>query len=101
MAVCEKCGLPEDLCVCEEIVKDSMRIRITSDTRRFGKTTTILSGIDGKDIDLRDLARQLKSKLACGGTVKDGNIELQGEHKERVKEILETIGYSPESIDIR
>ena len=101
MAVCEKCGLPEDLCVCEEIVKESMRIKITSDTRRFGKTTTILSGIDGKDIDLRDLARQLKSKLACGGTVKDGNIELQGEHKERVKEILVTIGYSPESIDIR
>jgi len=101
MAVCEKCGLPEDLCVCEEIVKESMRIKITSDTRRFGKTTTILSGIDGKDIDLRDLARQLKSKLACGGTVKDGNIELQGEHKERVKEILVTIGYPPESIDIR
>jgi translation initiation factor 1 len=101
MAVCEKCGLPDDLCVCEEIVKESMRIKITSDTRRFGKTTTILSGIDGKDIDLRDLAKQLKSKLACGGTVKDGNIELQGEHKERVKEILVTIGYSPESIDIR
>ena len=101
MAVCEKCGLPDDLCVCEEIVKESMRIKITSDTRGFGKTTTILSGIDGKDIDLRDLAKQLKSKLACGGTVKDGNIELQGEHKERVKEILVTIGYSPESIDIR
>jgi translation initiation factor 1 len=100
MAVCEKCGLPEDLCVCEEIVKESMRIKITSDTRRFGKTTTIISGIDGKDIDLRDLARQLKSKLACGGTVKEGNIELQGEHKEKVKEILITIGYSPESIDI-
>jgi len=101
MAVCEKCGLPEDLCVCEEIVKESMRIKITSDTRRFGKTTTIVSGIDGKDIDLRELARQLKSKLACGGTVKEGKIELQGEHKERVKEILETIGYSHESIDIR
>jgi len=101
MAVCEKCGLPEDLCVCEEIVKESVRIKITSDTRRFGKTTTIVSGIDDKDIDLRDLARQLKSKLACGGTVKDGNIELQGEHKGRVREILESIGYSPESIDIR
>ena len=101
MAVCEKCGLPEDLCVCEEIVKESLRIKITSDTRRFGKTTTIVSGIDDKDIDLRELARRLKSKLACGGTVKDGNIELQGEHKGKVKEILEAIGYSPESIDIR
>lgn len=101
MAVCDKCGLPDDLCVCEEIVKESQRVRISLDKRRFGKFATIIDGIDDKGINLKELSSLLKAKCACGGTIKDRTIELQGDHKEKVREILETIGYSPDSIELK
>jgi translation initiation factor 1 len=101
VAVCDKCGLPEDLCVCEEIVKESMRVKITLDKRRFGKYATVIQGLDGKDIDLKELSSLLKAKCACGGTIKDNTIELQGDHKEKVKDLLKTIGYSSELIDVK
>lgn len=101
MAVCDKCGLPDDLCVCEEIVKESQRVKITLDKRRFGKYATIIQGIDDRNIDLKELSSLLKAKCACGGTIKESSIELQGDHKEKVKEILQKIGYSSELIDVK
>ena len=62
---------------------------------------TIIEGIDEKQISIKDLAKKLKSKLACGGTSKDGRIELQGRHKYHVKEVLVELGFSPEMIDTR
>jgi translation initiation factor 1 len=101
VAVCDKCGLPDDLCVCEEIVKESQRVKITLDKRRFGKYATVIQGIDDRNIDLKELSTLLKTKCACGGTIKDSSIELQGDHKEKVKEILRKIGYSSELIDVK
>ncbi len=101
MAVCDKCGLPDDLCVCEEIVKESMRVKITLDKRRFGKYATVIQGLDDRDINLKELSSLLKAKCACGGTIKESVIELQGDHKEKVKEILLTIGYASELIDVK
>jgi translation initiation factor 1 len=49
-------------------------------------------------VNLRDLTKKLKNKLACGGTLKDGRIELQGKHKARLKEVLVEMGFSPEMI---
>lgn len=94
MAVCDKCGLPEDLCVCEEIVKESQVVRVSTSTRRFGKLMTIVGGIDDRNIDLKDLTKRLKSECACGGTLKEGHIELQGDHTEKVKNILRESGYT-------
>ena len=94
MAVCPKCGLPEDLCICEEIVKESQRVKISTATRRWGKLMTIVEGIDDPNIDLRDLSKKLKSECACGGTVKKGRIELQGDHREKIRDILDQMGYS-------
>ena len=94
MAVCDKCGLPEDLCVCEEIVKESQVVRVSTSTRRFGKLMTIVEGIDDRDINLKDLTKQLKSECACGGTIKEGHIELQGDHKEKVRNTLRGCGYT-------
>jgi translation initiation factor 1 len=54
---------------------------------------TIVEGIDASDIDIDDLARQLKTKCASGGTVKDGKIELQGDHKRKVEQVLEELGF--------
>lgn len=94
--ICSVCGLPEELCMCEQIAKEQQKIRILTDTRRYGKVVTVVEGIDGTDIDLDDLARKLKTRCAAGGTAKDGRIELQGDHKKKVKEVLEELGFSVE-----
>lgn len=101
MPVCDKCGLPEDLCVCEEIVKETQLVDIYTVQRRFGKLMTIVEGINDKNIDLRNLSKELKSKCACGGTVKDGTIELQGNQKGRVRKILEGMGYTIQEKEVK
>jgi translation initiation factor 1 len=62
---------------------------------------TIVEGIDEKQLNIKELTKSLKSKLACGGTSKEGRIELQGNHKARVREVLVGMGFSPEMIDMR
>lgn len=94
--ICSTCGLPEELCMCEEIAREQQQIRIRADRRRYGKVVTIVEGIDASDIDLEELARKLKKKAAAGGTVKDGKIELQGEHRKRVQSVLEEMGFQVE-----
>jgi len=94
--ICSVCGLPEELCMCEQIAKEQQKIRILTDTRRYGKVVTVVEGIDDTDIDLDDLARKLKTRCAAGGTAKEGRIELQGEHKKKVREVLEELGFSVE-----
>jgi len=94
--ICPVCGLPEELCMCGEIAREQQRIKIFSDRRRYGKVVTIVEGIDAADIDVEDLAKKLKTKCAAGGTVKDGRIELQGEHKKKVQQALEEIGFTVE-----
>ena len=66
--------------------------------RRFGKLTTLIEGIDSRDINLKDLAKKLKSKMACGGTLKGGVIELQGDHTRQVIEELQKLGFARETI---
>ncbi len=92
-------GLPKELDVWENIAKGEQRIKVVTEKRKFGKLITVVSGIDPKAIDLKDIAKKLKSKLACGGTVKGTNIELQGDHKRRVREELVKIGFDKNSID--
>jgi translation initiation factor 1 len=97
--ICPKCGLPKELCICEEVAKEQQRIQVKVNKRRYGKEVTIIEGLDPYDIDLTDLTKFLKAKLACGGTVKETSIELQGNHKERVKELLAMKGYKLEQIN--
>jgi len=99
--ICPKCGLPKELCVCETIAKESQKVIVKIEKRAFGKKYTIIQGIDNTEIELSDLAKRLKSKLACGGTSKDNKIELQGDHKRKVKEILVQLGFAPETIELR
>ncbi|MBI2545580.1 translation initiation factor [Candidatus Woesearchaeota archaeon] len=99
--ICPKCGLPKELCMCETIAKEAQRIVISIERKKFGKNYTVVTGIDHKEVDLKDLLKSLKSKLACGGTAKGNVIELQGVHKLRVKDILVKMGFPSDRIDVR
>lgn len=98
MDICPKCGLPKQACVCEEIAKSEQRIQIKTVKKKFGKLATVISGIEG--MDLKKIAKQLKEELGCGGTVKENEIELQGDHLKKIKPILIEIGFSESSINL-
>ncbi|MDR2966779.1 MAG: stress response translation initiation inhibitor YciH [Methanobacteriaceae archaeon] len=101
MKICDVCGLPEELCACEEIAREVQTVKVYTVRRRFGKLMTIVEGIDDQDINIKELTKELKARCACGGTSKKGQIELQGDHKRRVKEILSDMGFSSDTIEIR
>lgn len=94
--VCQTCGLPKEICVCEEIAREQQRIQIYSVARRYGKMVTIVDGLNPGDIDIDALTTALKNRCACGGTQKDGKIELQGEHRQKVRGVLEDMGFNAE-----
>ncbi len=97
--VCKKCGLPKDLCICVSIAKEEAKIRVYLDKRRYGKKITMIEGIE-KESDPGKVAKILKSKLACGGTLKEGKIELQGDHRGKVKKILIQNGFDESKIEV-
>ena len=97
--ICPKCGLPKEICACVSLEKEqTSRIKIYSTAKRFGKLVTILEGFPADQLDL--VVKELKRKLACGGTAKEGIIILQGEHRRKVAELLPKIGYDASRIDV-
>lgn len=96
--ICPTCGLPKNLCVCGQIAKEQQKIKIRTAKKRFRKLVTILTGFDDEKT-AKELAKLLKRKLACGGTSKNKEIELQGDHVKKVKEVLLSEGYKEELID--
>jgi translation initiation factor 1 len=101
MNICPKCGLPQELCVCETIAKETQRIKVYLENKKFGKNYTVISGIDDKEIDLKKLMKMLKSELACGGTAKGGKVELQGDHRHKVKDVLIRFGFPINMIEVK
>jgi len=91
-------GLPVEAIAWEDLAKGEQKITISTQRRRYGKITTVVSGFD-KSIDVKGTGKALKAKLACGGTVKNRTIELQGNHKKRVKPILVKLGFPEEAIN--
>ena len=100
VGVCNQCGLPEDLCVCETIAREQQKIMVAVEKRKFGKKYTIVSGFKS-EVNLEEVAKKLKSKFACGGTYKGGRVELQGDHKSRIKPVLVELGFPDETIEVK
>jgi len=98
--ICPKCGLPLEICACEALVKEeASRIKVFTTKKRFSKLVTIIEGLGASELE--KTAKVLKTKLACGGSSKEGFIVLQGDHKMKVKNILASMGYNEKSIDVR
>ncbi len=100
VGVCNQCGLPQDLCVCETIAREQQKIKVLVEKRKFGKKYTVITGIN-KEANIDDILKMLKTKLACGGTAKNGQLELQGDHKARSKSILIDLGFPEETIEVQ
>ena len=98
--ICNTCGLPEDLCACGELDKDSSQIIIRLEERRFRKKGTMIEGLDPKINNLENVAKELKSKYACGGTAKEGYVFLQGDHRDTIKETLVGLGFAEDTIEL-
>ncbi len=104
MDICPKCGLPQELCTCSELAKNEFAAKVDVVKRRYGKPVTIIRGLDfdglGQD-KIKELIKELKRKLACGGTFDKENkwIELQGSHKQEVERILVNNGYKVEGVN--
>jgi translation initiation factor 1 len=81
------------------MAKESTKIRVYIDRRRFGKVVTVIEGVED-DSDPKKLCKTLKTKLAAGGTYKNGKIIVQGDHKRRVKKVLVDIGFPADKIQI-
>ena len=70
-------------------------LRVMIDRKsRAGKEVTLVTGFEGAEDDLKDLGKMLKSKCGVGGSVKNGEILIQGNHKQRIIELLKKAGYT-------
>ena len=96
---CPKCGLIREICSCDILEKEeTQRIRAYATKKKFKKLVTIVEGIDKSKLDVT--ARELKQKLACGGTVKEGVIILQGDQRRNMRKFLVASGYAEGSITV-
>lgn len=97
--ICTKCGLLKDLCVCEVLDKeDVQKIVVYATAKKFKKLVTVIEGIAKNRLD--ETAKELKHKMACGGTAKNGVVILQGNHVNKMRAILVGMGYPAEAISI-
>lgn len=83
----------------KEIEKEEAAIVITKDIRKWRKPVTIVSGLQNRK-DVKEITKQIKTKIGTGGTFKDGQIILQGDHRETVKGLLVGMGFKEESIEV-
>jgi translation initiation factor 1 len=83
----------------KEIEKEEAAIVITKDIRKYRKPVTLISGLQERK-DLKEITKQLKTKIGTGGTFKEGQIILQGDHRETAKNLLAQMGFKEEAIEV-
>ncbi len=97
---CDRCGKPAAKCACPPPAAGSQRIppenqtaRLGVEKRAKGKIVTVIGSLDPDGTDLPALAARLKASCGTGGTIKEGRIELQGDHLQAVDAALLALGY--------
>lgn len=95
--MCPTCSQPMATCACRKhtaLPKGDGIVRVGRETQgRKGKGVTVITGVSLGHDGLQQLAKQLKQQCGSGGTVKDGVIEIQGDHRDMVVEELRKQGY--------
>lgn len=98
--MCPDCRLPVAECTCREKKKSQKPtggdgiVRVSRETKgRKGKGVTIISGLPLNHNELKDMAKTLKKKCGSGGTIRDKVIEIQGDHRDKLVEVLTKMGY--------
>ena len=95
--MCPGCRLPVAQCICQQnkpLPTGDGIVRVSRETKgRGGKAVTLVKGVLVDEAALVQLGKQLKAACGSGGTVKDGVIEVQGDHVERVVAALQKLGY--------
>jgi translation initiation factor 1 len=96
--VCPECRLPVAMCRCRKEApppKGDGIVRVRRETKgRAGKTVTAVEGVPLSIDSLRELASELKRRCGTGGTLKDGVIEIQGDHRDAVVAELTRRGFT-------
>ncbi|MGD9018253.1 MAG: translation initiation factor Sui1 [Desulfobacterales bacterium] len=100
--ICPKCSRPQTKCVCKKGKSYPERtkaadglIRIKRETKgRKGKTVTTISGFQESDTEMRRIASELKNRCGTGGSVKNGTILIQGDHRETAMAELTNLGFT-------
>ena len=96
--MCPDCRQPVAQCTCKQnkpLPTGDGIVRVSRETKgRGGKAVTLVKGVLVDAAALEQLGKQLKAACGTGGTVKDGVIEVQGDHIDRVMQILKTQGYT-------
>ncbi|MEN8007865.1 MAG: translation initiation factor Sui1 [Candidatus Krumholzibacteriota bacterium] len=96
--MCPECGRPAADCVCRKKSAGAPAdgvVRVSRETKgRKGKGVTVVTGVPLAGLELADLAKQLKSRCGAGGTVKNGVIEIQGDHRDKVVAELQQRGWN-------
>jgi len=83
----------------KEIEKEEAAIVITKDIRKYRKPVTVITGLQERK-DLKEITKQLKTKIGTGGTFKEGQIILQGDHREATKSLLAEMGFKEDAIEV-
>ncbi len=96
--LCPDCGQALSACKCREQDKQKIKgdgvVRVSRETKgRGGKGVTLITGLPLAEEPLKELASKLKQTCGTGGTVKDGVIEIQGDHREKLCAYLQKAGY--------
>lgn len=96
--LCPDCGKPVAACICRQkaaaIPKGDGNVRVGRETKgRKGAGVTVISGLPLAEAELKELAKALKARCGSGGTLKDGVIEIQGDHRDLLVEELIKRGF--------